>query len=289
MTRVALRFPKISSDLVTVVALLVGSGVAAVLQGQDANIDLYRYRLYIGYAFLHGRLDQDLAPAALGTYLNPVLDACHYLGIVHLPPRAFGFVMGSFQGLNAVLVLLLARSLLPHDRGSRLLGLLAALLAASGPTARSLLGTTLGDTTVSVPALLALLLLVRGQASPKRGSAVLYLLGAGFLGGTALGLKLTMAPALIALASLVLLGAVTMRIPLAAGLASLGGAVLGYLTVAGYWCWQLWARFGNPIFPFANQVFRSPYLAACGCPRFAVGRTRRLWTTSLHRSTWLSA
>jgi hypothetical protein len=261
MTRVALRLPRMSSDLGAALALLIGSGFAAVLQGQDANLDLYRYRFYIGYAFVHGRLDLDLAPAALGTYLNPVLDAFHYLGIAHLPPRVFGFLMGSFQGLNAVVVLLLARCLLPVDRGSRLLGLLAALLAASGPTARSLLGTTLGDTTVSVPALLALLLLVRGQASPNRGSA-LYLMGAGFLGGAAMGLKLTMAPALVALASLVLLGLVTMRIPMRAALAALAGSVLGYLTVAGYWCWQLWERFGNPIFPFANQIFRSPFMPA---------------------------
>jgi len=262
MTGAALRLSRIPSELATALALLVASGIAAVLQGQDANIDLYRYRLYIGYAFVHQRLDHDFAPAALGTYLNPVLDAFHYLGIVHLPPRVFGFLMGSLQGLNAVVVLLLARSLLPNDRGSRLLGLLAALLAASGPTARSLLGTTLGDTTVSVPALLALLLLVRGQACPKRGNVALCLVGAGFLGGAAMGLKLTMAPALVALASLVLLGVVRMRIPVGAALASLAGSVLGYLTVAGYWCWQLWERFGNPIFPFANQVFRSPYLPA---------------------------
>ncbi len=39
-------------------------------------------------------------------------------------------------------------------------------------------------------------------------------------------------------------------------------ACVGYLALAGYWCWQLWERFGNPLFPFANQIFRSPYLPA---------------------------
>ena len=77
-----------------------------------------------------------------------------------------------------------------------------------------------------------------------------------------MGLKLTMAPALVALGSLVALGVARTQITLRAALAFLAGAVLGYLAVAGYWCWQLWERFGNPIFPFANQIFRSPYLPA---------------------------
>ncbi len=262
MAGLALRLPRISLDVAVSLSLLLASGVGAVVQGQDANIDLYRYRLYIGYAFVHERLDQDFAPAALGTYLNPALDALHYLGIAHLPPRVFGFLMGSFQGLNAVLVLLLARSLLPDDRRSRLLALLAALLSATGPTARSLLGTTLGDTTVSVPALLALLLVVRGQARANRGGATLRLTGAGFLGGVSMGLKLTMAPALVALGTLVAWGVAKTQFTFRAALSSLAGAVLGFVAVAGYWCWQMWERFGNPIFPFANQIFRSPYLPA---------------------------
>ena len=61
----------IPGELVFALLLVVGSGVGALLLGQDANIDLYRYRLYIGYAFVHGRLDQDLAPSALGTLPEP--------------------------------------------------------------------------------------------------------------------------------------------------------------------------------------------------------------------------
>jgi len=240
--------------------LLLASGSAAVLQGQDANLDLYRYRLYVGFALLHDRLDLDLAPAALGTYLNPVLDAFHYLGIAHLPPRVFGFLVGSLQGLNAAVVLLLARRLLPEDAQSRRLAWLAALLAACGPTARSLLGTTLGDTVASLPALLALLLAIRARAAVSLAWSACHLLAAGLLAGAAVGLKLTMATTLVATGVVVGLGLARKETPVAAALASLAGAVLGYLAVAGYWCWQMWQRFANPVFPFANQVFRSPYL-----------------------------
>ncbi len=49
--------------------------------------------------------------------------------------------------------------------------LLAGVLAASGPTARSLARNDLGDTTVSVPALLALLLVLRAYDRPEEAKA----------------------------------------------------------------------------------------------------------------------
>jgi hypothetical protein len=261
-TRFGSHIGRVPAEVAFAALLVVGSGTAALLQGQDANIDLYRYRLYVGYAFLHGRLDQDLAPAALSTYLNPVLDVLHYVGISHLPPRVFSFLLGAVQGLNAVLVLLLARIVLPADRNRRLFAILAALMAASGPTARSLLGTTLGDTTVSVPGLFALLLATHALGRPSGTPGAMPLAWAGLFAGAAVGLKLTMAPALIALGVLVALGAASRLISIGAALASLGGVVLGYLAIAGYWCGELWLRFGNPLFPYMNQIFRSPYLPA---------------------------
>jgi len=36
------------------------------------------------------------------------------------------------------------------------------------------------------------------------------------------------------------------------------GTAIGFLGVAGWWHLTLWRRFHNPIFPFANNIFRSP-------------------------------
>jgi hypothetical protein len=243
-------------DCVVSAALLLASGLGALLLGQDCNIDLYRYRLYVGYAFLHHRLDYDLAPAALSTYLPPFLEVIHYLGTVHLSPRVFAFLLGVLQGTNAVLIFLTARRLLPGAASSGWLALLAGVLAATGPTARSLLGTTLGDTIASAPMLLALFLVL----GPRRGVAGLF--GAGALGGVSVALKLTMAPQLCGLVAAVAMGASTSASRLKATFACLGGSILGWGCVAGYWSWLLWERFGNPLFPFANNVFRSPFVQA---------------------------
>ncbi len=37
------------------------------------------------------------------------------------------------------------------------------------------------------------------------------------------------------------------------------GSLLGYLPTGGFWAMELQRRFGNPVFPFANNLFRSEY------------------------------
>ncbi len=250
------------ADVLVILSIIVASGCISLAWGQDLNTDLLRYRFYIGYAYVHGRLGYDLAPASLGTYLNPVLDAAHYLGITHLAPRVFGFLLGAFQGLNAVLIFLMARRLLERRPASWLLAVLAGALAVAGPNARSLAGTTTGDTTASVPALLALLLLVGDRRFPDRTVRGPLLLAVGLLGGAAVGLKLTMGVYVVALAAVVAMLIADRRVSPGAAVAFPVGAVLGYLALAGHWCWLMWERFGNPLFPLANNIFRSPYLPA---------------------------
>jgi hypothetical protein len=37
------------------------------------------------------------------------------------------------------------------------------------------------------------------------------------------------------------------------------GGLGGFLGVSGYWYWHLWREFGNPLFPYWNETFRSPW------------------------------
>jgi len=256
------RLPRLLPEAVVVALLIIGSGVGSLLLGQDINTDLQRYHFYNGYAFVHGRFDTDLVPAALGTFLNPALDSLHYLGIAHLPPRLFGFLLGALQGLNPAMVFLLARRLLDRGPGSGTLAVLVGVLAATGPTAHSSLGTTMGDTTVSIPFLASLFVVLGERGIPDKRAGTPAWLGAGFLAGASIGLKLTMGPYLVALGALVVLMVLARQVRLGAGFVFLAGTLLGFVAFAGSWCWRLWERFGNPLFPFVNQVFRSPYLPA---------------------------
>jgi len=256
----------------TAVAVLLPllAGLWSLRLGADFNYDLRHYHFYNGWALVTGRLDHDLAPAGLQSFFNPLQDGLYYLGIRHLPPRLFGFLLGALHGTALVLVHRIARHALAGDPGGRWLALLATVLAALGSNALSLVGTTTGDLLVILPALLALLLVV-GAEAPWRPAA------AGFAAGIAAGLKLTMLfPAAALAAALALPGAG--RRP-AALVRFAGVGLLGYLAVAGFWSARLLERFANPVFPFLNGLFRSPFFRTEGVfePRF----TAREWWEGL--------
>jgi hypothetical protein len=240
------------ATVATVAALASAAGSVGL--GPDANFDLLNYHLYDGFALLAGRLDRDLAPAGPATYFNPLLDALHYVGIRHLSPKAFATLLGALQGTNVLLVWAVARSLL----GPRGLWLapLAALLGATGQNAVSLLGTTFGDNTVSILALVAVLAVV-GAECPGRA----WLAIAGALGGAAVGVKLTMAAPHVGLTVLATWLAWKHRRPALLG-AFVLGSVAGWGLTNGWWAVEMWRRLGNPLFPFLNDIFQSPFAPA---------------------------
>lgn len=243
-------------DAAVVLGFLALCGLGSLALGQDISQDLRHYHFYSGYALLTGRLGQDIAPGARGTFFNPVMDAFHYLGMTRLPARVFGFLLGAIHGLNPILIYFIARRTFGGPQGgSRLLALVAALFAAVGPVAVIVLGTASGDSLASIPVLASLLaLIVALDRAAGRPRLSLLLLG-GVLAGVGVGLKLTMAPFAIALGVAFLASAADFR-----GVGALVASELaGYLAVAGYWCWKLWTYVGNPLFPFANTIFRSPF------------------------------
>ena len=251
--------PERRFDAALLALATLGSGGLSLLLGQDFNVDQLHYHFYLGWSLVADRLDHDIAAAGIGTYLNPVLHVPTYLGIACLPPRLFGFLLGAVHGLNAFLAYRLAVHVLEGRRWKQGLALAAGLVAAVGPSAVGLLGTTFGDNLASLPALTALLLLVGGattnQSAHVSGSRGVLV---GALAGAATGLKLTLAVFHVALAVAVAALALrtrSMRLVLAFAL----GSVLGGLASGGYWALQLWERFGNPAFPMANAVFHSPY------------------------------
>ncbi len=244
-------------------AAALATGAVSLALGQDQNFDQLNYHYYVGHAFLHGTLGRDVAPAGIQSYQPPFLHALHYLGATHLPPRVFGFALGTVHGLNVPMLLALALVVLRrHPVARRVpLALGAALLGVLGPAAVSLIGTTFGDNLVTLPALAAVALVLAWEREGA-GKGFVPLAIAGVAAGCAAGLKLTMAvyPASLLLAILTLPRARGRLF--AAGGAFVLGCVGGFGPTGGLWALQLYRWFGNPVFPFANGVFRSPWFGA---------------------------
>jgi len=245
--------PAVLSAAMLCVPLLFG--LISLALGQDDNWDLHNYHFYNPYALLNGKIGYDLAPGQWQSYFNPTLDLLYYGLVTALPAPLAGFIMGWLHGLNFVLVLALARRLLPPQ--AHRLGLLLALAGCLGPGFLSELGNSMGDNMTSLCVLGALLLLLRQWSQLAAGRATLALVLAGLLAGAGCGLKLTNATYALAmcLALFMLPGAFLLRFRAAFvfGLGVLGGIAVS----AGHWYWRMWQVFGNPLFPQFNDKFHA--------------------------------
>ncbi len=243
------------------ILLAVGaSAAAAYLQGQDTNWDLRNYHYYAGYAFLHRPPHYDFAPAQVQSFFNPLVHVPSYLALSHLSGRAAALLFGAVQGLNLWLVFRIAMQVLREiPRPIRLaVSLSSAAAAFWGAAGLAELGTTLGDNLVSIPVLAALSLLL-GALRGSEGEGNRSVLAAGILAGLAAGLKLTTmiyaAPLLAAFFAASVLGGRGLRkcVLLGAGMAA------GFAVAYGHWGMSLWREYGNPVFPYLNDLFRSEY------------------------------
>lgn len=240
--------------LITISQLVVGLAVlaAAACSAPDANWDLRNYHLYNGYAFLNGRMGIDLAPAQIQTFNAPLLDTVYVLLLRALngTPRLLSAALAVPHAIAAMLLLTLARRLLPPWPAFA-----AVLIGLTGAAALPTLAMTMGLMAPACCLLGAILLLVgdtRAELSQRAS------LGAGLLGGAAVGLQLTAAPYALGLAAMMpLLANRGQRLRLLVWLGS--GGLIGAACVGGFWWWDLWRRYGDPVFPYFNGLFHSPW------------------------------
>lgn len=250
------------SELPLVAAYVALTATLSVGLGQDVNWDLFNYHFYNPHALLTGRLDQDVLPAGIQSFFNPVLDIPFYLAIHRwdLPPVLVGAALGGVHGLNLWLVHTIVVLLLPGERPrlAFVAALVAALTSAMGAAYYGEIASTMHDNTVSVLVLAAAAVLLR-QIRPEGDPSYRVLAAAGVLAGLAAGAKLVTSVFVIGLAAFCL----AVKGPIRSRLARTGVFVLtagtGAVAAGGLWAWLLWTHFGSPLYPFYNRLFRSPF------------------------------
>lgn len=243
------------SSFVAVLILLAGiggSGALAHVLGQDAGWDLRNYHWYVPHALLEGRLGFDVLPSFMGpTFHNPTIDLPFWFAVHAFGPAVATVLLGALQGLNIVPLYLIARRILPAL--SPWLSALLALAGIGGAMNIGLLGATAGDNLLSLFVLGALAALVSGPGA---------LPFAGLIAGMGFGLKPVLAPFIVGIALTVILT----ELPRAGGFRRLLGfalaGILGTALTGGWWMAILWVQFGNPLMPYYNDVFASPYVPA---------------------------
>jgi hypothetical protein len=238
-------------------------GMSVLWLGQDTSWDLRNYHFYNAFAFLTGRMGHDIAVSHVATYYNPLMYIPFYFAVTSLPPPAVGFILGFIAGLNVFFLYGLARQVIDLGRptGTAWSCLAIALVGMLGAINLSEIGTSFGDNILSLAVLAAFWLIIRLRkqlcASVRSGWPVAA--AAGLLAGATLGLKLPFAIYGVALcaACFGLPAPFGRRFALAFifGLGVLAGTVL----TGGYWFVEMWQRYRNPLFPYFNEIFKSPW------------------------------
>jgi hypothetical protein len=246
--------------------LLVLAAGISVWRGQDAAWDLKNYHLYNAWAFLHGRLDIDLAPASLQSYFNPLPDLPYFWlgsGMLAHAPRLLAAVQGLwYGGLVFILCRIVRRFAEQGRRSMQWTDIGVVFIGATGTMTLSQAGVSTNEVPLALLVLGGYLIAMPAAVRVKGGAARALI--AGLVCGLAAGLKPTAvvyAPAL----GFSLWAAHGFRqrgliLMLMLGAASAVGFVVAY----GAWGYMLWRLTGNPIFPMFNQVFHSTWMPLTG-------------------------
>ena len=222
--------------------------------GKDINFDVANYHFYNPFALLEGRLTNDSVVADLQTFFNPLLDIPTYLMAMHwqYPALIIGCIIGILQSFNIFIVYLLTKKSIPIQNNQGLwLSLLVALFTLTGTGYLWEVGTLFGDTLVSVVFLFSMYLIL----FPEKN--LLQLIGWTLL-GFAGGLKYYYFFYIIVFLGTYLITHNKYLSWRNKG-AIVGALLLGGALSAGYWCLLLYTYFGNPVFPFMDNIFKSPY------------------------------
>lgn len=229
--------------------------------------DALNHHIYLGWIADRHRFELDHLAASYQATLFPYLYWPAYkMALGGASGVVAGVVLALLNSLAAPAVWKIANTCIPGRTWFDLaMRAIAVAMAFMSGVVLSMLDTTSNDLLASIPLVWAIALAMEPLALRAPGEAALRkAVGlSGLLAGVAVAFKLSNGPVAIVLPLLWLwAGDGTLRKLQRAALGCVF-VLLGFVMVYGYWGWQLWTHFGNPIHPFYDDWF-APLRAAAG-------------------------
>ena len=278
------------------ICFTIGFALAAAALPTDGSYDFKNYHLYNGFAAFHDRRALDIAPAQLQTGYFHGLDAVYYLlfSSLNRHPTLINLLLSIPYSVAATMLFLIARLFARHAFvWPNLVSAAAAVFGLTGAATFPTLATTQSEL---VPGLAILIALARWLVlEDERRNTVSSALVTGGLASVSVGLKLTEAPLFVGMAVAIALRFATgKRSALLEAFAFGLGGLMVFAALDGAWLWGNAKAYGNPIFPYMNNLFHSDLIALGSwtdgrfIPKTALMATFYPAYWAFHRSTAVS-
>lgn len=234
--------------------------VPLALGGIGLGWDALNHHVYLGWVADAPRFDRDFLAASYQSFQYPYLywPLFKLLQYEASGPLA-GVVLASLNVAAVPALWLLARAGVPERNWYGLcMRTLAVVLAFLSGVVLSHLDSTANDLLAGIPLLWAITLaaLPWDSERPRWLDARRCVVLSGCAAGAAVAFKLSNGPLAVMMPALWLLHGVTLRARLVNAACGCVAVLAAFLVLYGYWGWQLWSHYGNPVYPFYESWFR---------------------------------
>ncbi len=237
--------------------MLIGI-TASVCLRYEILFDFYNYHYFLPWAFFHNRTFTDIALAAENSYHNPLIDFPVYFFVKYFNTQIWPYYtfFGILWGLLIFAFYKICRNVLQPNQKIELM--LALVIAMTGFATLGQIGTSSGEILIGLGIITAIYWLHKEIfITTKQRLWVIF--GTGFLLGAMFGLKLTAIIYCLGTGLTLILFFKYLRQPVKAIFLFALGGLIGFLCTDGFWMWNLYKEFGNPLFPYLNNIFKSEY------------------------------
>jgi hypothetical protein len=219
---------------------------------QDLNWDLLNYHYYVPSALLSGNYLSDFHPSGIQNFLFPLQDLIHYPFMTLIPGYLATLLLGIMHFSIVIPLWRISKSLSVEISSN--LRIFQIVVATTGSMYISEFSTTMGDLFPTILVIWCVSLLI----DSTRAFVFRHEVIVGTLLGFALLFKLTMLWA-IPLIIILLFG---LQISWIRRIRPLLIAFGIFLSVYFVWGFNLNRLYGNPIYPFWNEIFQSDFFPA---------------------------
>lgn len=223
--------------------------------------DLNNYHYYIAWAFLNNRTFSDIAIGLENTYHNPFTELPAYWLITAFndKPVVYQLYHSLYWGALAFVYYKFCRLYFGFETiKSKVMVGLGTLFGITGFGFMTQLGTSSNEIPVILGTMVGFYLIYRELFVYKTERLKIYIL-AGIIMGAALGLKFTSITYCVALGMTLMIFYKFLQTPVKTITVFAISGFAGFCITDGYWAYRLYQEFGNPLFPYLNNIFKSPY------------------------------